>query len=227
MTNIAITSYNGAGKTAVALAVARTYRAETNKNTLVTEAVGAGNELTLAGLASRCGLREGDHRPLSVLATEGGEPARWHGVDVIAMDWFYCQDQTREFVADFWARTVEGYDLAVFDVRWPHPFAEPALELADAVVVLGGPLDDAADNALRFAEYLKVTHDNVVVAFNQMGRLEDRVVLAGLERDLDLPYLRDPDAEYTKLGRPILDRVVPDWAGEKRGWLARLLGRGS
>lgn len=213
---IAFVSYNGSGKTTLALDTVLYFAKRTKKPVVIAEVV-----YGRSALAARCDLQAPVW--LSDLAsTLNLEPSQWHGVSVVPMDYVDCQDLSAEVLTQCLAELLSKAELGILDIRWPHEFAEPFLELATDILIPAFPLEDNVENGVLLKSELGGRGH---LLLNGAGWTEG-AIFGDVDFALRLPYLRNAARLEGKLGKMILDYVLGrGWAAGDRGWWARLLRR--
>lgn len=222
---IAFVSYSGGtGKTTLALDIALHFARRTKMPVMLVEF--AYGESTLAALT---GL-EMPH--LFDLATQLDiEAATWKGVTLAPMDYDHCQDLSVRQIGRYIEEQAEKHVLTIVDSRWPHGLIGAVREGVDEWFVVATPRVDAVENAKRLQGELG---PKASIIINQKGKVVDSLALAGVERALDLPQIRQADRFEGQLGRQILSQIYgpQNWRRyEPPSFIARIghrlgLGRG-
>jgi MinD-like ATPase involved in chromosome partitioning or flagellar assembly len=231
---VAFVSYSGGtGKTILALDTAVHFARRTKMPVLLTEFTYGDS-----ALAAVTGL---DGPYLFDLATQlDVEAAKYKGVTLVPMDYEHCQDLPvrqleqyfEEQMAQYFEKQMAEHVLMVVDSRWPHGLIGAVQEKIDEWIVLATPRIDAVENARRLHQDLVKLKErkelgpqaSVSIIINQKSTA-DSLALAGFERALDLPTVRQPDRFEGQLGREILSLIYgkKNWRRyEPKGFLANL-----
>jgi len=194
-----VASYSGGvGKTTIALDTASLFAERTGLPTLVAEfCYGA------SALRAICGQNLPD---IYDCITEGAQPGKWRRrVDVLPMNHALASMLRPEQIAGFLAAERRKHVLTLLDVHWPHALLEAEQINPDLWLVVGTPKPDALHNAILLSGEL---NSEVRVVIN-MAR--GKLALAGVERDLTLPFIASPERYDGRLGNEVLKLIYAHW----------------
>lgn len=213
---IAFVSYSGGtGKTTLALDTALYFARRTKLPTLLTEFT-----YGESALAAVTGV-EMPH--LFDLATQpDAEAVTWHGVTLVPMDYEHCSDLSIHLISKYLKEQIAEHVLTVVDSHWPHALIEAIKDEVDQWFAVATPRADTVENARKLKEELGA---KAAIILNQKGGALDSLALSGVERALDLPYIRQVDRFEGQLGKLILAQTYgpQNWRRyEPQSFIARL-----
>lgn len=213
---IAFVSYSGGtGKTTLALDTALHFARRTKMPVMVVEFT-----YGVSALAALTGL---DMPHLFDLATQlDVEATCWKGVTLAPMDYDHCQDLSIRQIGRYLEEQMEKHVLTIVDSRWPHGLIGAIQDEVDRWFVVATPRVDAIENARKLQEELG---SKASIIINRKGKLVNSLALAGIERALDLPEIRQADRFEGHLGKQILSLTYgpKNWRRyEPKGFFARL-----
>ncbi len=217
---VAFVSYSGGvGRTTLALDTAIHFAEVTKLPTLLVE--------FCHGISAVATLSPMQAPHLYDCLTQGTKPAQWRGVTLLPMDYDLAKLLPLEQIGEYLEKEQAGHILTVIDACYPHALLEPVRKEVLRWLVVATPRDDAILNALQLKEELAPRASLVINA----KRATDSMLLLGVERELDLPHISNPDQFRGRLGGEILSHIYRNWRrhDEKgfRATLGHLLGRGS
>ena len=194
----AIVSYSGGvGKTTISLDMAALFARKTNLPTMVAEfCYGA------SALRAICRLPE-DAPSIYECITKGETPAKWRNVDIVPMNFTLARMLTSEQIAGFLSQERKNQILTILDCHFPHPLLKEVEP--DVWLIVGTPKPDALSNALTLAE--QVNSEKKQIINMARGKLE----LMGVERDLTLPNITEPQRYDGRLGEKAPKLIYPRW----------------
>lgn len=216
---VAFVSYSGGvGRTTLALDTAIHFAEVTKLPTLLVEFChGISAVATLSGI-------QAPH--LYDCLTQGVKPAQWRGVTLLPMDYDLAKLLPLEQIGEYLKREEAGHILTVIDACYPHALLEAVRKEVVRWLVVATPRDDAILNGLQLKEELAPRASLVI----NCRRATDSVLLLGVERELDLPHISNPDQFKGLLGGEILSHIYRSWRRhDEKGFrvtLGHLLGRG-
>ncbi len=216
---ILIANYcGGVGKTTLAMAMTKRFKA----------ASGLGTALLEFGLGgSAFNARLGGERPsLYEVVTQGAEPESWLGVDLYPLDGRAASVLTGES-----ERTIQALDaiirqhtLTVIDAfpgygLWPH-----LLNRATDILVVTDPRPDALAQTESLLQDLRISLETlnpqprIHLILNRVRTLGEKIAMNG-QVHLSLPFDERKAQRYDpQLADPLLERLYPGWVKQaKRG----------
>ena len=200
---VAFTAYSGGvGKTTLALDTALHFARRTERPVLLLEFVYGGSALValtglempfLYDLTSKIDL----------------QPAMFKGVTLIPMDYDNCRLLPPEEFGKYLKRQMAKHVLTVVDTTWPHGLVRSIQGEVDQWLVVACPRLDAIENANKLTQELG---SKAAFILNLKRGMGDNLALAGIERQLELPYVDRVDQWDGKLGKQLLLYVYgPAW----------------
>jgi hypothetical protein len=212
---VAFTSYSGGvGKTTLALDMALHFARRTERPVLLLEFV-----YGVSALAALSGLE----MPFLYDLTSriDLQPAAFKGVTLIPMDYDNCRLLPPEEFGKYLKKQMAKHVLTVVDTTWPHGLVRSIQEEVDQWLVVASPRLDATENANKLVKELGA---KAAFILNMKRGMGDSLALAGMERELELPYVDRVDEWDGKLGKQLLLYVYgPAWREyESKNIFARL-----
>jgi len=214
---IAFTSYSGGtGKTTLALDTALHFARRTKQPVMLMEFT--------YGLSALDMLTGQEMPHLFDLTTQlDVEPTRWKGVSLVPMDYENCQDLTMGFINHYVKKQRANHVLTVIDSQWPHGLVGAVKDEVDQWLLVAAPRLGAVENAEKLRGELN-PHASVIV--NQNGGAFDSLALAGRERALTLPRVKNPDRFDGELGKKVLEWLYgKTWKQYEKGIWKQLIER--
>lgn len=196
---IAFVSYSGGtGKTTLAIDTALYFARRTKLPVLLTEFA--------YGESSIAPLTDPNAPQLFDLVTQSDVfPTKWKGITLAPMDYENCRDLSLQLITRWLREQMDSHVLTVIDGHWPHALLGSVGSIKDEIdewFVLAAPRPDAVENALKLREELGTRKARLVL--NLKSGALDSLTLNGVQRDFDLPRIKQPDRYEGKLGRTIL-----------------------
>lgn len=199
---VAITTYaGGVGKTTLALDTAVRFAACTRLPVLVLEFV--------QGASALRSLIDPGLPDLYDCLTEGRAPGTWRDAALLPLVMDVARYLDREALRRYLADLVRQYVLVLADVsHYPHPLFGAFDDLVEQYLLVSVPgRPDTVSNATLLHQELN-GHRPVCQVWNMAGRV-DRLLAAGLARDLDLPVVAYPGRFEGRLGQRVLPLIYP------------------
>jgi hypothetical protein len=215
---VAFTAYSGGvGKTTLALDMALHFARRTERPVLLLEFVYGSS-----ALAALSGLEMPFLYDLT--SKVDAQPALFKGVTLIPMDYDNCRLLPPEEFGKYLKKQIARHVLTVVDTTWPHGLVRSIQEEVDQWLVVASPRLDATENANKLAKELG---PKAALLLNMKRGMGDRLALAGMETELELPYVDRVDEWDGKLGEQLLLYVYgPAWREyEKPKNILAALGR--
>jgi len=219
---VAFTAYSGGvGKTTLALDMALHFARRTERPVLLLEFVYGSS-----ALAALTGLEMPFLYDLT--SKVDVQPAVFKGVTLIPMDYDNCRLLPPEEFGKYLKKQIARHVLTVVDTTWPHGLVRSIQEEVDQWLVVASPRLDATENANKLAKELG---PKAALLLNMKRGMGDRLALAGMESEIDLPYVDRVDEWDGKLGEQLLLYVYgPAWREYEKpknifAALSRYLGR--
>jgi len=200
---VAFTAYSGGvGKTTLALDMALHFARRTERPVLLLEFVYGSS-----ALAALTGLEMPFLYDLT--SKVDVQPAVFKGVTLIPMDYDNCRLLPPEEFGKYLKKQIARHVLTVVDTTWPHGLVRSIQEEVDQWLVVASPRLDATENANKLAKELG---PKAALLLNMKRGMGDRLALAGMESEIDLPYVDRVDEWDGKLGEQLLLYVYgPAW----------------
>ena len=216
---VAFVSYSGGtGKTVLALDTAVHFARRTKMPVLLAEFTYGGSVLPpMTG-------RDMPHQLFDLATQLDVEAPKYKGVTLVPMDYEHCQDLPVRQLTQYFEEQMEKHILMVVDSRWPHGLIGAVQHEIDEWFVVATPRVDTVENARRLRQELEKLERKASIIINQKSTA-DSLALAGFERALELPTVRQPDRLEGQLGREILSLIYgkKNWRRyEPKGFLANL-----
>ncbi|MBU1748341.1 MAG: hypothetical protein KKA73_11690, partial [Chloroflexi bacterium] len=192
----------GTGRTTLAWELVRVFRQRTNLPVALVE--------VCAGVSALAALHNlGPVPTLYDVAMKQAAPAQHEGVTVVPMLRDLADRVPEPVRVAALRRVQEGHVLTVLDVAWPHSYRAALLDglLGEAMwLVTATPQADKLANQTALVERLRDEAPGPVLRVLNAVQARDRLALAGLERDVTLPYV---GGDKARLGKTLLTRVYP------------------
>ena len=198
---VAFVSYSGGtGKTVLALDTAVHFARRTKMPVLLAEFTYGGSALPpMTG-------RDMPHQLFDLATQLDVEAPKYKGVTLVPMDYEHCQDLPVRQLTQYFEEQMEKHILMVVDSRWPHGLIGAVQDEIDEWFVVATPRVDTVENARRLRQELEKLERKASIIINQKSTA-DSLALAGFERALELPRVRQPDRLEGQLGREILSLI--------------------
>lgn len=216
---VAFVSYSGGvGRTTLALDTAIHFAEVTKLPTLLVEFCHG-----ISAVAILSGI-QAPH--LYDCLTQGVKPARWRGVTLLPMDYDLAKLLPLEQIREYLEEEQASHILTVIDACYPHALLEAVRKEVLRWLVVASPRDYAILNGLQLKDELAPRASMVI----NRKRATDSMLLLGVEREVDLPNISDPDQFKGQLGGEMLSHIYRSWRRhDEKGFMAtigHLLGRG-